>query len=220
MDPVALAAELIAIDSINPSLAASGAGEREIAAFCAAWLDGHGFEVTVISAERPSVVGVRRGSGGGRAIMLNGHLDTVNVADRGQLVPAIREGRLYGRGAFDTKGGVAAIMVAAAQATLGSGDVIVTLVADEEFGSRGTEDVLAAYSADAAIVVEPSDLELTLAHRGFAWFEIEVTGRAAHGSMPEQGIDAIAHADEEWATTDSIEQLSLVLQRSIEDFCA
>jgi acetylornithine deacetylase len=94
------------------------------------------------------------------------------------------------------KGGVAAILVAAARAGAAglAGDVIVTLVADEEFGSRGTEDALAVFAADAAIVTEPSELNLVLAHRGFAWFEVELAGLAAHGSMPHQGVDAIAHA--------------------------
>lgn len=191
-DPVALAAELLSIDSVNPSLVPGAAGEAAIAEFCGAWLDARGFEVTRVgSPARPSVVAIRRGSGG-RALMLNGHFDTV-AATAEQLVPAIRDGNLYGRGAFDTKGGVAALMVAAATAEC-TGDVIVTLVADEEFGSRGTEEVLARFTADAAIVVEPSDLELTVAHRGFAWFEIQIVGRAAHGSMPEQGVDAISHA--------------------------
>jgi len=191
-DPVALAAELISIDSVNPSLVAGAAGEAAIAEFCASWLAARGFDVTRVgSAERPSIVGIRRGPGG-LSLMLNGHYDTV-AATREQLVPVVRDGSLFGRGAFDTKGGVAALMVAAATAEC-SGDVIVTLVADEEFRSVGTEQVLAKFTADAAIVVEPSQLELTVAHRGFAWFELAITGRAAHGSMPEQGIDAIAHA--------------------------
>lgn len=192
LDPVALAAELISIDSVNPSLVSGAAGEAAIAEFCASWLAARGFEVTRVgSADRPSIVAVKRGTGG-RSLMLNAHLDTV-AATPEQLVPVVHDGKLFGRGAFDTKGGVAALMTAAATAEC-SGDVIVTLVADEEFGSRGTEEALATFTADAAIVVEPSDLELTVAHRGFAWFGVSITGRAAHGSMPEQGIDAIAHA--------------------------
>ncbi len=191
-NPVALTAELIAIDSVNPSLVPGAAGEAAIAAFCGSWLTSRGFEVTRVgSAKRPSVVGIRRGTGG-RTLMLNGHLDTVAAMPE-QLVPVERNGNLYGRGAFDTKGGVAALLVAAAAADC-PGEVIVTLVADEEFGSQGTADVLAQFTAAAAIVVEPSQLELTVAHRGCAWFEMAITGRAAHGSMPEQGIDAIAHA--------------------------
>lgn len=190
-DPLALARELIAIDSVNPSLVPGAAGEAAIADFCATWLGERGFELTRLGGDRPSIVGVKRGTGG-RSLMFNGHLDTV-AATSAQLVPTEREGKLLGRGAFDMKAGVAAILVAAAAANC-RGDVIVALVADEEFGSRGTEQVLENFTADSAIVAEPSGLELTLAHRGFAWFEVEIAGKAAHGSMPELGVDAIAHA--------------------------
>lgn len=201
-DPVALTAELVAIESVNPSLDPSGSGESALADYCAAWLARRGFAVTRLESipGRPSIIGTFTGSGGGRSLLLNGHLDTVSLGSQGQLVPQIRDGSLFGRGAYDTKGGVASVLVAAARAS-GSlrGDVVVTLVADEEFGSHGTEEVLAHLRdrnivIDGAIVTEPSGLELTLAHRGFAWFEVEITGLASHGSMPEQGIDAIAHA--------------------------
>ncbi len=132
--------------------------------------------------------------------MLNGHLDTVGVST---VIgdPFAADGAddgLHGRGSFDMKSGVAAILVAAARASAAGlrGDVLVTLVADEEFGSLGTGEVLRTYRADAAIVAEPSSLEMILAHRGFAWFEVRLAGRAAHGSQPELGIDAIAHAGE------------------------
>jgi succinyl-diaminopimelate desuccinylase len=195
-----LARRLVAIDSVNPSLVPGAAGEAEIARFCAEWLGARGFEVTHLEATagRPSIVGRRRGTGGGRAILLNGHLDTVGVSgyEGNPFGAAVEDGLLSGRGAFDMKGGIAALLVAAARAADAGlrGDVLVALVADEEFGSTGTEEVLAAFTADGAIIAEPSNLEVTLAHRGFAWFEVEFTGRAAHGSMPEQGVDAIAHA--------------------------
>jgi acetylornithine deacetylase len=199
LDPVELARELIRIDSVSSELVPGAAGETAIAGWCSDWLGAHGFEVHRLgTAEHPTVVGVAHGTGGGRSIMLNGHLDTVGVAsyDGDPFAAEVRDGKLFGRGAFDMKGGVAAILVAAARAAVGglAGDIIVTLVADEEFGSRGTEDALAAFTADAAIVTEPSELNLVLAHRGFAWFEVELAGLAAHGSMPHQGVDAIAHA--------------------------
>lgn len=199
LDPVELARELIRIDSVNPQLVPGAAGEAAIAGWCAGWLGAHGFEVHRLgTADRPTVVGILRGTGGGRSLMLNGHLDTVGVASYHDdpFAAEVREGRIFGRGSFDMKSGVAAILVAAVRASRAgiAGDVIVTLVADEEFGSRGTEDALAAFTADAAIVTEPSELNLVLAHRGFAWFEVELLGRAAHGSMPHQGVDAIAHA--------------------------
>lgn len=131
--------------------------------------------------------------------MLNGHLDTVSLADYDgdPLDPQIRDGKMFGRGTFDMKGGIAAMMVAAARATAHAplrGDVILACVADEEHSSSGTEEVLESFTADAAIVAEPSHLEVTLAHKGFAWFDVEIVGRAAHGSRPELGIDSIAKA--------------------------
>lgn len=201
LDPVELTRALIRIDSVNSELVPDAAGEAAIAAWCAEWLAVRGFEFRLVGpAEQPTVIGIARGSGGGRSLMLNGHLDTVGVASyHGDAFdPVVRDGKVFGRGAFDMKAGVAAIMVAAARAAGAdarlAGDIIVTLVSDEEFGSRGTQDALAAVTADAAIVTEPSDMHLVLAHRGFAWFELELSGVAAHGSMPHQGVDAIAHA--------------------------
>ncbi len=202
LDPVELMRQLIGINSVNPDLVPGAAGEGAIADWCAKWLTDHGFEVQRLEERpgRPSIVGVARGTGGGRSIMLNGHIDTVGTRTftGDPFAAEIRGENVFGRGAFDMKGGVAAILVAAARASADGleGDVLVTLVADEEFGSIGTEEVLRSYRADAAIVTEPSSLELILAHRGFAWFEVHLTGRAAHGSLPQDGIDAIAHAGE------------------------
>jgi len=199
-DPIAVLQQLIAIDSINPDLVPGAPGESAIAAWCAEWMRTRGFEVSVLEERpgRPSVVGIVRGSGYGPSLMLNGHLDTVGVAsyEGDPFSGELRDGKVFGRGSFDMKGGVAAILTAAARAGALqlSGDVVVTLVADEEFGSLGTDEVLRSVRADAAVIVEPSGLELTLAHRGFAWFELELRGLAAHGSQPELGIDAIAHA--------------------------
>ncbi|MEU1184575.1 ArgE/DapE family deacylase [Streptomyces sp. NPDC005820] len=200
-DPTALLARLIAIDSVNPDLVPGGAGETVIADFCGQWLAARGFEVHSLERRpgRPSLVAIARGTGGGRSLMLNGHLDTVSLADYDgdPLDPQIRDGRMYGRGTFDMKGGIAAMMVAAARATARGplrGDVLLACVADEEHGSSGTEEVLESFTADAAIVTEPSHLEVTLAHKGFVWFDVRIDGRAAHGSRPDLGIDAIAKA--------------------------
>lgn len=199
LDPVELTRALIRIDSVNPDLIPGGAGEAEIVEWCARWFAAQGFEVHRLgTAERPTVAGIVWGTGGGRSLMLNGHLDTVGVAgyDSDPFAAPVSDGKVFGRGAFDMKGGVAAMMAAAVRAGSANlaGDVIVTLVADEEFGSLGTEDALAAFTADGAIVTEPSEMNLVLAHRGFAWFTIDLIGVAAHGSMPEQGVDAIRHA--------------------------
>ena len=197
MDELArLTAELVAIDSVNPSLVAGGAGEAEIARFVAAWLEQAGLAVEVLEAVagRPSVVGVAPGSGGGRSLMLNAHLDTVGTAGMEAPFSArIAGSRLYGRGALDMKGSLAAIMLAGREAAGRGlrGDVIVAAVADEEAGSIGTEAVLERHRADAAIVAEPTWLQLAIGHRGFVGLEVEVAGRAAHGSRPDRGLDAI-----------------------------
>ncbi len=192
----ALAAELVAIDSVNPSLVAGAAGESEIARFVAKWCEQHGLEVDVVEATpgRPSVVAWARGSGGGRSLLLNAHLDTVGVAGmEAPHEPRVADGRLYGRGALDMKAALAAILEAAARMRghALAGDVVLTAVADEEVASIGTEEVLERVRADAAVIVEPTDLRVAIAHKGFVGFEIETQGVAAHGSRPDLGVDAI-----------------------------
>ncbi|TYL50489.1 M20/M25/M40 family metallo-hydrolase [Agromyces mariniharenae] len=192
--------DLIAIDSVNPALVPGGAGESRIADAVVAWLSPRGFECRRLETTpgRPSIVAIARGTGGGRSLMLNGHLDTVSLAsyDGDGLAPVVRDGRLHGRGAYDMKSGLAAMMVAAAGAhgTPHRGDVVLALVADEEHASLGTEDVLEHVVTDGAVVVEPTGLDLVTSHRGFAWATVTVHGRAAHGSRPDLGVDAIAKA--------------------------
>jgi acetylornithine deacetylase len=193
-----LTSQLVSIDSVNPDLVPGGAGEREIAGFVAQWMTDHGLEVEIVESGRPgrpNVVAVAKGTGGGQTLMLNGHLDTVgiDVIEDG-LTPRVEESRLYGRGASDMKGGVAALMLAAADAASRDlrGDLIFTGVADEEYRSLGTEAIARRFKADAAIVGEPTGLRLGLAHKGFVWIEVETDGVAAHGSRPDLGIDAIA----------------------------
>lgn len=191
-----LASELVRVDSVNPGLVEGGAGEGEIARLVAAWLADAGLEVEVeeVAPGRPNVVGIARGSGGGASLVLNAHMDTVGVVGMERpFEPAIANGRLYGRGAYDMKAALAAIMLAGADAARAGlrGDVVVTAVCDEELGSIGTARVAERHRADAAIVAEPTGLRVAVAHRGFVAFEIETAGRAAHGSMPELGIDAI-----------------------------
>jgi acetylornithine deacetylase len=196
-DAERLVADLVAIDSVNPALVPGGAGEAEVMSFAAAWMADAGLDVDVIEAAqgRPSVVGTARGRGGGRTLMLNAHLDTVGIESMSEPhAPRVRDGRLYGRGAYDMKGGVAAAMLAVAaiaRADL-AGDVVVTAVADEEHSSIGVQAVLEHVRADACIVTEPSGLDVVVAHRGFTWWEVSAAGRAAHGSRPDLGVDAIA----------------------------
>jgi acetylornithine deacetylase/succinyl-diaminopimelate desuccinylase family protein len=192
-----LARRLVSIDSGNPDLVPGGAGEQEIAEFVADWLRGARLEVETVQSAcgRPSVVGVARGTGGGRSLMLNAHMDTVRVAEVERPFEArVEGGRLYGRRAYDMKGALAACMMAASEAgRLGlRGDVIVAAVADEEAASVGTRSVLERLKADAAVVPEFTGLEVCIAHKGFVWLEVEKKGKVAHGSRHEEGVDAIA----------------------------
>jgi acetylornithine deacetylase/succinyl-diaminopimelate desuccinylase family protein len=192
-----LAARLVAIESINPDIVPGGSAEGDVARFVAEWCERAGLETTLSQPApgRPNVVAVARGRGSGRALMLNAHMDTVGVAGMTDpFAPRLENGRLYGRGAYDMKGSLAACMLAAAEAARGRlrGDVILAAVSDEEFASVGTEAVAANVRADAAIVTEPTELQVAVAHRGFVHLEVEVHGRAAHGSRPQLGIDAIA----------------------------
>jgi acetylornithine deacetylase len=193
-----LLADLVAIDSVNPSLVPGGAGEGEAAAYVAAWASEAGLDVRVLAATpgRPSVVVRARGIGGGRSLLLCGHLDTVGVEGMHERGPRLHGDRLHGRGAYDMKAGVAAALIACREAAgLGlAGDVLVAAVADEEHASLGVQEVLTTVGADAAIVTEPTELALVVAHKGFVWAEIEVAGRAAHGSRPHLGVDAVVKA--------------------------
>lgn len=186
---------MVAIDSVNPSLVSGGAGEREIAAYVADWAGKAGLEVEVLEATagRPSVVVRARGTGGGRSLLLCGHYDTVTVEGMRDPGTRVEGDRVYGRGAYDMKAGLAAALIACREAAGRglAGDVIVAAVAHEEHASLGVQEVLATVRADAAIVTEPTELELVVAHRGFVWSEVEVTGRAAHGSRAHLGVDAI-----------------------------
>lgn len=194
-----LLSELVAIDSVNPDLAPGGAGEGRMAAYIADWGRDAGLEVHVQEAApgRPNVILIARGSGGGRSLMLNAHTDVVGV--EGMEVPfepVRREGRLYGRGAYDMKSGMAAALLAlkAARDMRLAGDAMLSAVIDEEYGSLGTEALLAEWErwpADAALIAEPTELAISIAHRGFVWLELETFGVAAHGSRPHLGVDAI-----------------------------
>jgi len=190
-----LICDLVRIESVNPDLVASGSGEAKIARFVAGWLAEAGLDVAVIEPVpgRPSVVGVRHGSGGGRSLMLNAHMDTVGAGGMADaFTPVVRDGRVYGRGAYDMKASLAAIMLTARRAPKLKGDLIITAVADEEVASIGTSAVVERYKADYCIVTEPTELRLCLAHKGFVWWEVETTGVAAHGSRADIGVDAIA----------------------------
>ncbi|WP_419948880.1 M20/M25/M40 family metallo-hydrolase [Candidatus Palauibacter sp.] len=198
----AVLADLVATDSVNPTLVPGAAGEAAIARVTTRHMLKAGLAVSHYESApgRPSVVGRLRGTGGGATLMFNAHYDTVGV--QGMEAPfaaSVERGRLYGRGAYDMKGALAACIEAARMlhdsgARL-SGDILVAAVADEEYASLGTADLVARRARgelpfDAAIVTEPTSLDLCVAHRGFTWIEITTRGRAAHGSRYRDGVDA------------------------------
>jgi acetylornithine deacetylase len=198
MDPsISLLRDLIAIDSVNPSLVAGAAGESQMATALVVHLRRVGLDVELqeVAPGRSNVIGVLEGRSRGRSLMFCGHMDTVGVEGMSApFDPVERDGRLYGRGAQDMKGGVAAMVDAArviAQEGLAAGRLIVAAVVDEEYASLGADALVTRWRADAAVVTEPTGLEIAIGHKGFAWFEIETTGRAAHGSRPAEGRDAI-----------------------------
>lgn len=205
--------KLVQIDSRNPSLTPDSSGEAEIGAYIAGLMREMGLTVAVhdLGNNRVNVVATLPGTGDGKSLMLNGHIDTVGI--EGMEEPfsgAIRDGKLYGRGSCDMLGGVAA-QIAITKALVDSdvvlsGDLIVTFVADEEFGSIGTEDIVRHYSADAAIVTEPTGFGICTTHCGFVWYEVEVQGRAAHGSQYTLGVDANMRMGWFLAELDKLEQ--------------
>lgn len=206
-------ADLVRMNSINPSLVKNGAGEAEVASYVANVFRSLKLDVNMHEPEpgRASVVGILKGEPGGRSVMLNAHVDTVGVEGMSEPFSAtVRDGRMYGRGAYDMKGSLAACMAAAkalvdADVRLG-GDLLVAAVADEEYASLGTCEVIKHYRVDGAIVTEPTELEICLAHKGFVWLEVEVTGRAAHGSRFDLGIDANMRMGRFLAELDKLER--------------
>lgn len=198
-DPVALAQAMVGIPSVNPVLAPGGAGEAEMAEACRGWLQGWGLETRVEEVSRGRFNVVATLAGTGPTLLLNGHLDTVGV-DGMELAPYGAElvnGRILGRGACDMKGGLAALMAVAARLAQDGPrpGLVVALTADEEHASLGMAALVGSgVRADLAVVCEPTRLAVMPAHKGFVWIEASFGGRAAHGSRPELGVDAIRHA--------------------------
>ena len=195
---IKLLRELVAIDSVNPSLVPGGAGEEEVAQAVAHQMRSAGLDVQLehVVEGRPNVVGVLEGRSAGPTLMFCGHLDTVGVIGMSApFNPVERDGRLYGRGAQDMKGGVAAMISAAESIArsggLKSGRLIIAGVIDEEYKSLGAETLVKSWRADAAVITEPTDMVIGIGHKGYQWVEVETRGRAAHGSRPEEGRDAI-----------------------------
>ncbi|HEU4559216.1 MAG TPA: M20/M25/M40 family metallo-hydrolase [Longimicrobium sp.] len=205
--------QLVRINSINPAFSDGSTNESKVADWVAKEMERLGMTARRFEAEpgRASVVGVLPGTGGGRSLMLYAHHDTVGI--EGMEDPfsgELRDGKVYGRGSFDMKAGLAACL-AAVKALRDSGaqlpgDVLVAAVADEEVASIGMQEVLRHVTAHAAIVTEPTEMTVGLAHKGFCWMEVESFGRAAHGSRYDEGIDANLRMGRFLARLDTLEQ--------------
>ena len=200
-----LLTELVGIDSVNPGLVPGAAGESKIVEHLRDRLVGAGFTVTPVQAVghegRPSLVAVPPGPEDRPTIVLNGHLDTVGVTGMPDPFTARVEGdRLYGRGAADMKGGVAAVVAAAEHLVLTGAPLrpVLALVADEEDACLGSEAVIAALPGlgvrpDACLIAEPTDLAPARSLRWFAVVRVMFPGRAAHSSQADLGINAVTH---------------------------
>lgn len=193
--------EMVRIDSVNPGLVEGAKGEGDVAL----WLSdtcrelGLAVEMQVTAPSRPNVIAHWKGTGGGKSLLLTGHTDVVSVENmtRDPFEALIENGRLYGRGAQDMKGGLASILGAVAALKTGGftpkGDIILGFVTDEEYLSIGTDALVKTVNADAAILTEPTGCQLCIAHKGFLWLTLTTQGKAAHGSLYSEGVDAVAH---------------------------
>lgn len=177
--------------------------EGKIAEFIANWFDSAGIEVKVkgVTPGRANVIATIRGSGDGHSLMYNCHMDTVPeygwTGEPGPFQPQIKDGKVYGRGACDMKGAIAAIMVAmrAMQRTETelSGDLIFAgVVGEEGDGSIGTKEIVNEECLpDMAVVCEPTDLNVSIGQRGSSNLLLTVHGVPAHSAYPERGVNAI-----------------------------
>ena len=190
--------ELIRTPSVNPSIAPDeGYGEEAIAKVARQCLEARGVKSWLEESApgRPNVV-AEVGAGNAGTVVFCAHLDTVGTA--GMTIPpfepTLERDRVYGRGSYDMKGSAAAVIAAAVALAREQfpGNVLVALVADEEYASIGAQDFVRRHKADACVLTEPSEGRLILAHKGFVWAEIVTRGRAAHGSRWDLGVSAIA----------------------------
>jgi acetylornithine deacetylase len=202
--PIRHLRDYVAIPSVNPmgrdDVPGEIAGERRYAEHLRAQLRRLGLDAELLGeGERRSVVAEARAAGAGETVLVASHLDTVPVdgMEIDPFDPRIAEGRLYGRGACDTKGGMAAL-VAALETLLPAGrlrrNLILVGEADEELGSRGARDVLRHLGSrppDWVLATEPTELRVVTRHKGIALVRLVARGRAGHSSDPEAGRSAI-----------------------------
>lgn len=158
-------------------------------------------EVTPVVDGRCNVVARLRGKGEGKTLLLTGHMDTVPPYDMqgNPFEVTINNGRMHGRGVVDMKGSLACMMMAVAAVKRAGielqGDLVFAGVIDEEDKSEGTRALIKqGFSADAAIVGEPTEMDINIGHRGLEWFEFTFHGKTVHGGKQKEGINAISKA--------------------------
>ncbi len=195
--------ELVALPSVNPAFLPAKhphAGEQRVADFLAVTAAKAGLDVAFqkVLPGRSNLLATLRPTGNVRQrILLAPHMDTVNVVSPEQFVPRISNGRLYGRGSCDTKGSGAAMLTALCSLAKekqrpANTEIIFVGLIDEENGQSGSRTLAASgLKADLAIVGEPTNAQLVTAHKGSLWLEIETKGKAAHGSRPDLGRNAV-----------------------------
>lgn len=193
--------EMVRINSVNPGLVKDAPGEGQMADWLKQTCEALGLETQLqeTAPGRPNLIARWRGTGHGKSLLLTGHTDVVSTENMtGDPFDArIENGCLYGRGSYDMKGGLAAILGAIEALRRGgfqpTGDLWLGFVTDEEYLSIGTDALVKAIQPDAAILTEPTETQLCIAHKGFAWITLTTSGKAAHGSRYMEGVDAIVH---------------------------
>ena len=215
--------ELIALPSVNPAFLPANdprAGEQRVAEFLAATAATGGLDVAFhpVSPGRANLLARLTPPRAKRRVVLTPHMDTVGHAGMADslFVPTKKGDRLFGRGACDTKGSVAAMLTALLRVVSSKSrpqetEIIFTALVDEESGQTGSRSLVASgFRADLAIVGEPTLLRVITAHKGDLWLRLRTHGKAAHGSRPELGRNAV-HAMArvvDWLETDYARQLA------------
>lgn len=195
--------DLIALPSVNPAFVPAAdprAGERGVGEFLASVAAAGGLEVEFqeVLPGRSNLLARLVPTGKVRQrILLAPHMDTVGVTSDDQFDPRFQQGRIYGRGACDTKGSIAVYLtalleLAASKTRPQSTEIVLAALIDEENGQSGSRHLARSrFKADLAIVGEPTLLSVVTAHKGDLWLQLETRGKAAHGSRPELGRNAI-----------------------------
>src|SRR5579862_4393636 len=202
-DTAKLLGELIALPSVNPAFLPAGdtrSGEQRVSEFLAVTAARAGLDIefqNVLPGRVNFIARLTPKSKVSRTILLAPHLDTVPPATEKQLRPEKRNGRMFGRGACDTKGSAAAMLsalcaLAKSRKRPAETEIIFAGLVDEESGQAGSRALARSrFKADLAIVGEPTSLRVVTAHKGNIWYQLETQGRSAHGSRPELGHNAI-----------------------------